>query len=140
MDPTPTAPPSGEHGSAARIEILPVTGLPEFRPGDDLAAAIIAAAPWLRDGDVVVVTSDNPRSETPLAIIEEIVQGTGTDVEIDPDRASAIGLAIGRAQAGDVVVIAGKGHEQGQDVGGVVAPFDDREVARAVLGARGSTA
>lgn len=50
-------PPAGEHGSAARIEILPVTGLPEFRPGDDLAAALSGAAPWLRDGDVVVVTS-----------------------------------------------------------------------------------
>lgn len=46
-----------DHGSAARIEVLPVTGLPEFRPGDDLAAAIAEAAPWLRDGDVVVVTS-----------------------------------------------------------------------------------
>lgn len=50
-------PPAGEHGSAATIEILPVTGLPEFRPGDDLAAALGAAAPWLRDGDVLVVTS-----------------------------------------------------------------------------------
>lgn len=48
---------TGDHGTAARVEILPVTGLPEFRPGDDLAAAICAAAPWLRDGDVVVVTS-----------------------------------------------------------------------------------
>ena len=56
-DPSPTAPPSGDHGTAARVEILPVTGLPEFRPGDDLAAAIASAAPWLRDGDVVVVTS-----------------------------------------------------------------------------------
>ncbi|MFN8222392.1 MAG: UDP-N-acetylmuramoyl-L-alanyl-D-glutamate--2,6-diaminopimelate ligase [Gaiellales bacterium] len=83
--------------------------------------------------DVVVVTSDNPRSESPLAIIEEVVQGTGTTVEIDPDRASAIALAIGQASAGDVVVIAGKGHEQGQDVGGVITPFDDREVARAAL-------
>ena len=46
-----------EHGTAAAVEILPVPGLPEFRPGDDLAAAIAAAAPWLRDGDVVVVTS-----------------------------------------------------------------------------------
>ena len=53
----PTAPPSGDHGTGARIEILPVTGLPEFRPGDDLAAAICTAAPWLRGGDVVVVTS-----------------------------------------------------------------------------------
>ncbi|WP_172831217.1 coenzyme F420-0:L-glutamate ligase [Mycobacterium asiaticum] len=50
-------PPTGEHGSAAVVEILPVPGLPEFRPGDDLAAAVSAAAPWLRDGDVVVVTS-----------------------------------------------------------------------------------
>ncbi len=50
-------PPAGEHGAAAAIEILPVTGLPEFRPGDDLGAALSAAAPWLRDGDVVVVTS-----------------------------------------------------------------------------------
>ena len=56
-DPRPTAPPSGDHGTAAPLEILPVAGLPEFRPGDDLAAAIADAAPWLRDGDVVVVTS-----------------------------------------------------------------------------------
>jgi dehydro coenzyme F420 reductase / coenzyme F420-0:L-glutamate ligase / coenzyme F420-1:gamma-L-glutamate ligase len=55
--PGPQPPPTGEHGSAAAIEILPVTGLPEFRPGDDLGAALSAAAPWLRDGDVVVVTS-----------------------------------------------------------------------------------
>ena len=56
-DPGLTAPPSGDHGAAAAIEMLPVTGLPEFRPGDDLAAAIAAAAPWLSDDDVVVVTS-----------------------------------------------------------------------------------
>ncbi|MCB0946446.1 MAG: coenzyme F420-0:L-glutamate ligase, partial [Mycobacterium sp.] len=48
---------SQEHGAAAPVEILPVPGLPEFRPGDDLAAAIAGAAPWLRDGDVLVVTS-----------------------------------------------------------------------------------
>jgi coenzyme F420-0:L-glutamate ligase/coenzyme F420-1:gamma-L-glutamate ligase len=53
----PTAPPGGDHGSAAPVEILPVPGLPEFRPGDDLAAAVATAAPWLRDGDIVVVTS-----------------------------------------------------------------------------------
>ncbi|MGF2951543.1 coenzyme F420-0:L-glutamate ligase, partial [Mycobacterium sp. THU-M116] len=55
--PGSTAPRSGEHGTAAAVEILPVTGLPEFRPGDDLTAAVATAAPWLRDGDVVVVTS-----------------------------------------------------------------------------------
>jgi UDP-N-acetylmuramoyl-L-alanyl-D-glutamate--2,6-diaminopimelate ligase len=83
--------------------------------------------------DVVVVTSDNPRSEEPLAIIEDVLQGTGIDVEVDPDRGSAIERAIAGARDGDVVVIAGKGHEQGQEAGGVVTPFDDREVARAAL-------
>ncbi len=57
LTPDLTKPPGGDHGTAATIEILPVAGLPEFRPGDDLSAAVAAAAPWLRDGDVVVVTS-----------------------------------------------------------------------------------
>ena len=83
--------------------------------------------------DVVVVTSDNPRSEEPLAIIQDILQGAGMDVEIDPDRGSAIARAIGLAEAGDVVVIAGKGHEQGQEVGPEKLPFDDRAVAREAL-------
>ncbi len=83
--------------------------------------------------DNLVITSDNPRSEDPLAIIEEIVQGTGADVVIDPDRRSAIASALAAAAPGDVVVIAGKGHEQGQEVAGVVHPFDDREVARLAL-------
>ncbi len=83
--------------------------------------------------DSVIVTSDNPRSEDPLAIIGEVLDGTGTDVEVDPDRRSAIETAIDRADPGDVVVIAGKGHEQGQEVAGVVQPFDDREVARDAL-------
>jgi UDP-N-acetylmuramoyl-L-alanyl-D-glutamate--2,6-diaminopimelate ligase len=83
--------------------------------------------------DVVVVTSDNPRSEEPLAIIEEVVQGTGVDVEIDPDRRSAIATGLRAAEPGDVVVIAGKGHEQGQEIAGVVHPFDDRAVARELL-------
>ena len=83
--------------------------------------------------DVVIVTSDNPRGEEPLAIIQDILQGAGTDVEIDPDRRAAIGRAIDLADAGDVVVIAGKGHEQGQEVAGEKLPFDDREVARELL-------
>jgi UDP-N-acetylmuramoyl-L-alanyl-D-glutamate--2,6-diaminopimelate ligase len=86
--------------------------------------------------DVVILTSDNPRSEEPLAIIEDVLQGTGTDVEVDPDRRSAIGQAIAAAAPGDVVVVAGKGHEQGQEIGDVVTPFDDRTVARAALRAR----
>jgi len=86
-----------------------------------------------RLADAVVVTSDNPRSEDPLAIVEAIITGAGTDVEVDPDRRSAIEGAIAAASPGDVVVIAGKGHEQGQEVDGVVHPFDDREVAREAL-------
>jgi UDP-N-acetylmuramoyl-L-alanyl-D-glutamate--2,6-diaminopimelate ligase len=85
------------------------------------------------NADVVIVTSDNPRSEEPLAIIQDVLQGAGLAVEIDPDRRSAIARSISLAKAGDVVVIAGKGHEQGQDVGGVVSPFDDRDVARELL-------
>jgi len=83
--------------------------------------------------DVVVVTSDNPRGEPPLAIIQDVLQGAGTAVEIDPDRREAIGRAIAQAEAGDVVVVAGKGHEQGQEIAGRKEPFDDREVARAQL-------
>ena len=86
--------------------------------------------------DTVVVTNDNPRSEEPIEIVEAILQGAGTDVEVDLDRRSAIEAAIAGAGAGDVVVIAGKGHEQGQEVAGVVHPFDDREVARAALRTR----
>ncbi len=83
--------------------------------------------------DRVIVTSDNPRSEDPLAIIQDVLQGAGTGVEIDPDRRSAIDRAIAVAKPGDVVVIAGKGHEQGQETAGVIAPFDDRLVAREAL-------
>jgi UDP-N-acetylmuramoyl-L-alanyl-D-glutamate--2,6-diaminopimelate ligase len=87
--------------------------------------------------DRAIVTSDNPRSEDPVAIVEEILQGAGTDVEVDLDRASAIETAIGDAGAGDVVVIAGKGDEPGQEIAGVVHPFDDRDAARAALARRG---
>jgi UDP-N-acetylmuramoyl-L-alanyl-D-glutamate--2,6-diaminopimelate ligase len=83
--------------------------------------------------DHVIVTSDNPRSEDPLAIIQDVLQGAGTDVEIDPDRRSAISRAMELAAPGDVVVIAGKGHEQGQEIAGEKLPFDDRVVAREAL-------
>jgi UDP-N-acetylmuramoyl-L-alanyl-D-glutamate--2,6-diaminopimelate ligase len=84
--------------------------------------------------DRVIVTSDNPRSEDPEAIIEEVLAGTGPDVEREPDRRKAIALAFETAGPGDVVVIAGKGHEQGQEFeGGRKEPFDDREVAREAL-------
>ena len=83
--------------------------------------------------DVVVVTSDNPRSEEPLSIIQDILQGAGLGVEVDPDRRSAIRRTLSLAQPGDVVVIAGKGHEQGQEIGAEKLPFDDRAVAREAL-------
>jgi UDP-N-acetylmuramoyl-L-alanyl-D-glutamate--2,6-diaminopimelate ligase len=86
-----------------------------------------------RLADRVVVTSDNPRSEEPLAIIEEILAGTNGKAEVEPDRAAAIAGALADAAEGDVVVIAGKGHEQGQEFADRTMPFDDREVARDAL-------
>ena len=88
----------------------------------------------VRLADRVIVTSDNPRSEDPEAIIEEILVGTGPHTEHDPDRRAAINAAVAGARRGDVVVIAGKGHEQGQEFeGGRKIPFDDVTVAREAL-------
>ena len=87
-----------------------------------------------RLADRVLVTSDNPRSEPPAAIVDEIMEGAGPGAERETDRARAIGLAIEGAEPGDVVVIAGKGHEQGQEFeNGRKEPFDDRSVAREAL-------
>jgi UDP-N-acetylmuramoyl-L-alanyl-D-glutamate--2,6-diaminopimelate ligase len=88
-----------------------------------------------RLADVVVLTSDNPRSEEPLSIIEEIRGGmtSASYTLVEPDRRAAIELALGRAQHGDVVVLAGKGHETTQTIGDSVIPFDDRDVVREVL-------
>jgi UDP-N-acetylmuramoyl-L-alanyl-D-glutamate--2,6-diaminopimelate ligase len=84
--------------------------------------------------DHVIVTSDNPRSEDPEAIIAEILEGAGQDAEHHVDRREAIERAVERATTGDVIVIAGKGHEQGQEfAGGRTVPFDDVAVARAAL-------
>jgi UDP-N-acetylmuramoyl-L-alanyl-D-glutamate--2,6-diaminopimelate ligase len=89
-----------------------------------------------RLADLVIVTSDNPRSEDPDAIIEEILAGTERRQHVahDADRRRAIASAIASADPGDVVVIAGKGHEQGQEFeGGRKIPFDDVTVAREAL-------
>jgi UDP-N-acetylmuramoyl-L-alanyl-D-glutamate--2,6-diaminopimelate ligase len=90
-----------------------------------------------RLADLVVLTSDNPRSENPADIIDDIVGGISDDdrsrVEIEVDRAAAIKLAITLAEPGDIVIVAGKGHETTQTIGDDVIPFDDREVARTVL-------
>jgi UDP-N-acetylmuramoyl-L-alanyl-D-glutamate--2,6-diaminopimelate ligase len=88
----------------------------------------------VRLADRVIVTSDNPRSEDPDAIIEEILVGAGPHVEHDADRRAAIHTAIAGARPGDVVVIAGKGHEQGQEFeDGRKIPFDDITVARETI-------
>src|SRR5579863_8085119 len=93
--------------------------------------------------DVAILTSDNPRSEDPLAIlagmldgVREVDQARRAHVIMEPDRAAAINLAIGGAGTGDVVLVAGKGHERGQYVRGMVIPFDDRAVAAEAIAAR----
>ena len=90
--------------------------------------------------DFVVATSDNPRSEDPLAILAEIepaLKATGTPYTIEPDRAAAIRLALEAAAPGDIVLIAGKGHEKEQILAGRTIPFDDTEIALSILGEMG---
>ncbi len=102
------------------------------RPMMGAAAASLA--------DVAILTSDNPRSEDPLAILTAMLDGVlsvpqsgRARVIVEPDRAAAIGQAVGLAAPGDVLVVAGKGHETGQYVGGAVLPFDDRQVTAEAL-------
>ena len=93
-----------------------------------------------RGADVVVVTSDNPRSEDPAAIVAEVRAGLVAPAEgggraiVEIDRRAAIARAFGEARPGDLVVLAGKGHETTQDLGERVVPFDDRLVAAELLG------
>jgi UDP-N-acetylmuramoyl-L-alanyl-D-glutamate--2,6-diaminopimelate ligase len=91
-----------------------------------------------RRSDVAIITSDNPRSEDPMAIIQQVLRGsTGHAARhVEPDRARAIRMAVEEAEAGDVVVIAGKGHESTQTIGDTSIPFDDRVEARRALDAR----
>ncbi|MCX2922551.1 UDP-N-acetylmuramoyl-L-alanyl-D-glutamate--2,6-diaminopimelate ligase [Streptomyces sp. NEAU-W12] len=102
------------------------------RPAMGAAAARLA--------DTAVLTSDNPRSEDPLAILATMLRGAASvpahergEVQVFEDRAAAIAAAVARAQPGDAVLVAGKGHEQGQDIAGVVRPFDDRQVLREAI-------
>jgi len=83
--------------------------------------------------DRAIVTSDNPRHENPRAIIDEIIAGMGANFHVEEDRAAAIDLAIRQAKCGDIVLIAGKGHENYQDINGMKLPFDDAEVAQRSL-------
>ena len=100
---------------------------PSKRP--EMGAVAARLADW------VVLTSDNPRTEDPLAIIDAIRSGmpTGAAVAVEPDRVAAIALALGEARPGDVVLIAGKGHEAVQVVGDRTVALDDRVVARDAL-------
>lgn len=93
-----------------------------------------------RYADTAVLTSDNPRSEDPLAILATMLQGAASvpvhergEVQVFEDRAAAVAAAVARARPGDTVLVAGKGHEQGQDIAGVVRPFDDRQVLREAI-------
>jgi len=93
-----------------------------------------------RGSDFVVLTSDNPRSEDPRAIINDALVGlqkSGAKYSVEPDRRRAIGLAIGEARPGDIVLLAGKGHEKVQVTRSGSHPFDDAQVAREVLNANG---
>jgi len=99
----------------------------EKRP--EMGAAATAA-------DVIIVTDDNPRSEDPEAIREQIVRGCASSdrpVQQIADRRAAVQFAISLAQPGDTVLVLGKGHEQGQEIAGVISPFDDREVVVSAL-------
>jgi UDP-N-acetylmuramoyl-L-alanyl-D-glutamate--2,6-diaminopimelate ligase len=114
----------------------------------DAAKRPLMGAAAARLADRAIFTSDNPRSEDPLAILAQMLPGAVSvppaqraEVVVQPDRAAAIAMAIAGAAKGDVVLIAGKGHERGQYAGGAVLPFDDRQVAlRALRAAEGEPA
>jgi UDP-N-acetylmuramoyl-L-alanyl-D-glutamate--2,6-diaminopimelate ligase len=113
----------------------------------DVAKRPLMGAAAAELADVAIFTSDNPRSEDPLEILREMLAGAvavpprdRAHVIVEPDRAAAIAMAVGGAGKGDVVLIAGKGHERGQYVKDQVIPFDDREVAARALTDRESSA
>jgi UDP-N-acetylmuramoyl-L-alanyl-D-glutamate--2,6-diaminopimelate ligase len=120
---------------AAGHRVLCVFGCGGDRDRDKRPAmGAVAAA----HADVAVVTSDNPRNEDPDRIIADVMAGvpTGASVVVRPERAEAIELAVGLAAAGDVVVVAGKGHERDIELATSRLPFDDREVAAAAVARR----
>jgi len=119
----------GDPGAGGRVHVVFGAGGDRDRGKRPMMGEIAT-----RLADRVIVTSDNPRSEDPEAIIGQILAGAGRDAEHNADRRAAIAAAIDGADPGDVVVIAGKGHEQGQEFAGArKLPFDDVTVAREVL-------
>lgn len=122
-------------GSSARVITLFGCGGDRDRSKRPLMSEVAG-----RGSNFVVLTSDNPRSEDPLAIINDALVGlqkTGVKYAVEPDRKKAIGIAIDEARPGDIVLLAGKGHEKTQVTREGVHPFDDVEVAREVLRAAG---
>ena len=119
-------------GSGGRLLLVFGAGGDRDRAKRPVMGSVSAAM-----ADQMWVTSDNPRSEDPVAIIDEILAGVPVGAHaathIQPDRRAAIAAVLAAAREGDVVVVAGKGHETGQTAGGVTAPFDDRLVAREEL-------
>ncbi|MBR7835627.1 UDP-N-acetylmuramoyl-L-alanyl-D-glutamate--2,6-diaminopimelate ligase [Actinospica durhamensis] len=107
----------------------------------DRAKRPLMGAAAARGADEVILTNDNPRSEDPLAILAAaevgaraaVADGARAALEVCPDRAEAIARAVARSEPGDTVVVAGKGHEQGQEIAGVIHPFDDAAVLRAAI-------
>jgi UDP-N-acetylmuramoyl-L-alanyl-D-glutamate--2,6-diaminopimelate ligase len=123
--------------AAGRVIVVFGAGGDRDHPKRPQMGAVVAEL-----ADVAVVTSDNPRSEDPAAIISAVLRGIEDQsaVIVEPDRAAAIGAAVALARPGDVVVVAGKGHETTQTVGDAVLEFDDREVVRRALDASAGTA
>jgi UDP-N-acetylmuramoyl-L-alanyl-D-glutamate--2,6-diaminopimelate ligase len=128
---------NGAKGSEVKGRVLTVFGCGGDR---DRAKRPLMGEAAGRGSDFVVLTSDNPRSEDPLAIINDALVGlqkTGVMYSVEPDRRAAIALAIGEARPGDIVLLAGKGHEKVQVTREGARPFDDVEVAREALRAAG---
>ena len=116
--------------AAGRVIVVAGAGGDRDREKRQLMGAAAA-----QHADIVIVTDDNPRSEDPAAIRKSILAGCPEAIEIG-DRANAVGHAVSLARAGDIVVIAGKGHETGQDIGGTVLPFSDIEEVQAAISRR----
>ncbi len=124
--------------TAAGGRVLVVLGCGGDRDRDKRALMGEAAA---SSADIAVFTNDNPRSEDPAEILASMQTRVpaGAPIHVEPDRRRAIELAVGLARQGDVLVVAGKGHEQGQETAGVVVPFDDRVVlGEAIAASRGA--
>jgi UDP-N-acetylmuramyl-tripeptide synthetase len=115
-------------GTAGRIVCVFGCGGDRDRGKRPLMGAVAS-----RLADSVVVTSDNPRSEDPRKIIADIRQGMRGDYAVEPDRRRAIALALQASKRGDIVLVAGKGHETYQETNGVRRPFSDVAVARTAL-------